>query len=353
VKTKIPGGPLRPGDGVALINPAGMPPVRFARQYDYIQEYILALGFRLKDHVVVDWEDPRARAQALGRAFADPEVRAILPICGGDRIYEVLPLIDYEEIARHPKIICGSSKLSTLVAAIAERSNFVTFFGPHLNFLNPKASMQEAGFTVRSFWNMLQWDWHGRNQLAKNEAYHFFAAPRNGELPVRMRNIYREPQRILEDRRRDNFYHALDPARSVTGELLPGSLPPFLLMCELGLAPNVSGKILMLDTLDSGIDEVMRMLRELGRYCDLPGAAALVFSSLSERSDRAVPLLPELRERRRIEALLVEASACAGGIPVFHGFPFGHCAYKLTVPVGIPLTIEAATGDLLLHGSPY
>lgn len=175
---KIPR-PLQHGDGVALVNPAGILPERFKNQHGYVKTHLEELGFLVKNFVIESgWEDAQRRSEMLLAAFIDPQVQAILPLCGGARIYDIFPLIDYDVLASHPKIICGSSELSALVVMIAEKADMVTFFGPHLNFLNPKASKLENRFTVRSFWNMLQWDWHGRNSLNKNEAYHFFAIPR-------------------------------------------------------------------------------------------------------------------------------------------------------------------------------
>lgn len=347
--------PLRYGDGVALVNPAGVLPERFKNQHGFVKVHLAELGFTVRDYVLEsDWEDPRARSEALRAAFTDSQVKAILPLCGGVRIYEILSLIDYSEIARHPKIICGSSELSALVVAIAEKTGMTTFFGPHLNFLNPKASKQENRFTVRSFWNMLQWDWHGRNGLNKNEAYHFFAAPRNSTLPVIIRNIYRDPKLIVDERYRDNFYCASHPNRNVTGKLLISSLPTLVMLCEEGLRIDTESRIVMLDSLDMPMGTVIELLRRFSVHCDLTRVAALVFSSLTERTDRKSLLYPELRNPDCVRGFLQVVSGLFGKeIPLFYGFPVGHCAYKLTLPIGISASIVAETGDLLLMESPY
>ncbi len=347
--------PLQSGDGVALVNPAGMLPERFKNQYGYIKTYLEELGFAVRDFVIKSgWEDARRRSETLLAAFTDPQVKAILPLCGGVRIYDVLPLIDYDVLASHPKIICGSSELSALVVTIAEKAGIVTFFGPHLNFLNPKASKLENRFTVRSFWNMLQWDWHGRNGLSKNEAHHFFAAPQKPTLPVTIRNIYRDPKLITNDRYRDNFYYAPSSDRNVTGKLLIGSLAVLVRLCEEGLSPDVTDKIVMLDSLDMSLGMVVELLQRFNAHCDLSSAAAVVFSSLAERTDRENLLYPELRDPDRIRDFLREVSGLLGGkSPLFYGFPAGHCAYKLTLPIGITASIVVETGDLLLTESPY
>lgn len=352
--SKIPR-PLQQGDGVALVNPAGVLPERFKNQHGYVKTHLEELGFTVKDLVIESgWEDAQRRNETLLAAFTDPQVKAILPLCGGARIYDVLPLIDYDVLTSHPKIICGSSELSVLMTTIAEKASMVTFFGPHLNFLNPKASKLENRFTVRSFWNMLQWDWHGRNGLSKNEAYHFFAAPRKQVSPVMIRNIYRDPTRIVNDRYRDNFYYASNPEQSVTGKLLIGSLEALARLCEEGLMSDVTGKIVMLDSLDMSLETVAKLFQRFNARCNLSRAAAVVFSSLAERTDRDSLLYPELRDPNLVKNFLqVIANILGGKPPLFHGFPVGHCAYKLTLPIGITASIVAETGDLLLMESPY
>lgn len=201
---------------------------------------------------------------------------------------------------------------------------------------------------------MLQWDWHGRNSLNKNEAYHFFAAPRKPTLPVTIRNIYRDPTRIANDRYRDNFYYAHDLYQDITGKLLIGSLAALVRLCEEGLNPDVKDKIVMLDSLDMSLGAVFELFQRFNAYCDLSRVAAIVFSSLAERTDRVNLLYPELRDPDRIKRLLRELSELLKGEPaLFHGFPVGHCAYKLTLPIGITASIIVETGDLLLEESPY
>ncbi len=351
--SKIPR-PLQFGDGVALVNPAGVLPERFKNQHGYVKAHLEELGFAVKDLVIESgWEDAQRRSETLMSAFTDPQVKAVLPLCGGIRIYDVLPLIDYEVLANHPKIICGSSELSALVVTIAEKAGIVTFFGPHLNFLNPKASKLENRFTVRSFWNMLQWDWHGRNGLSKNEAYHFFAAPRKPTLPVTVRNIYRDPTLIIDDRYRDNFYFTTS-SMDVTGKLLIGSLAVMAKLCDEGLCPDVTDKIVMLDSLDMSFETIVELIQRFNAHCDLSRAAAVVFSSLAERTDRKNRLHPELRDSDRVKGFLQEVSGLLRGRPpLFHGFPVGHCTYKLTLPIGITASIVVETGDLLLTEFPH
>ena len=347
--------PLQKGDDIALVNPAGVLPERFRKQHEYVVEYLNSLGFSVNDYVIESgWEIPMKRSEALLAAFADSQIKAILPLCGGARIYDILPLLDYRIIAANPKIICGFSELSALMVAIAEHADLVTFVGPHLNFLNSKASNRENLFTLRSFWNMLQWDWHGKNGLNKNESYHFFAAPRTPALPIRVRNIYREPSRIKKPSWRDNFYIPLNPDQEISGETLIGSLVALVRLCWIGMAPTLAGKIVFLDTLDMSFETIKDLLQQLNFYCDLKRTAGIVFSSFSERTDRKDAMFPELHSKDLVWNFLQEISDFLGGKQeIFYGFPLGHCAYKLTLPVGLRATFIGNEGELRLQESPY
>lgn len=56
-----------------------------------------------------DWlaKNPRARADDLMEAFADPSIRGIISIIGGDDSIRLLPFIDDELIRSNPKIFLG------------------------------------------------------------------------------------------------------------------------------------------------------------------------------------------------------------------------------------------------------
>lgn len=344
--------PLRPGDGIALVNPAGPLPERFKNQRTYSLEHLRELGFATKNYMSTDGESaPQARADMLVDAFLDPEVKAILPIGGGSGVYEIIPMLDFDAIRHNPKIICGSSSLSALMVAISERANLVTFFGPHINFLNPRASKREGGYSVRSFWNMLQWDWHGRNQMERNERYHFFRAPRSQSDKIVAKNIYHIPENIKEVSKRDNFYIHSGNARNTEGEMLIATFPALIRLCRLGIVPDFTGKLIVADFLDVGLSEIRSMIAEVDTFSPLSKSEGLVLSSLSERTDRPATL-PELRDPARIR-LLTEELASSLGLSVYHGLPIGHCAYKLTLPIGIRVHIEASGGNLTFSEPPF
>lgn len=343
------------GNIVALVNPAGMMPERFAKQLEFVREYLLFLGYQIADYVVYEnWENPDARASALHDAFCDEDVKAIFPICGGKLVYDLLTKLDYEAIRGHPKIFVGSSELSSLALCLSQFSNFITFFGPHLNFINPRASYRETLYSVRSFWNMLTWDWHGSNGLDIHEAYNFFRAPKKKDEPIVIKNIYAQPEKIKVPKKRDNVFLSISDNAEISGKLLIASLGSLLSVFDTGIAIELKDKILIVDSLDSSFGQVLNMVLKLCRITDLSKISGLCFSSLAERSDRKEKILPELTDKNSIKIFIERTNVLFNGkIPILFGLPLGHCYYKLTLPIDIPAVIDTHTGYITLSETPF
>ena len=88
------------------------------------------------------------RAADLNAFFRDDEVRAILCLRGGYGSGRILDMLDYAEIARHPKLFIGYSDITALHIALGEKSGIVTVHGPMLTSL---ASGSLTDYTERSF----------------------------------------------------------------------------------------------------------------------------------------------------------------------------------------------------------
>lgn len=69
------------------------------------------------------------RVDDLHKAFADPNVKAILATIGGFNSNELLPYLDYEFIKANPKIICGYSDTTAVLTAIFAKTGMITYMG--------------------------------------------------------------------------------------------------------------------------------------------------------------------------------------------------------------------------------
>lgn len=100
------------------------------------KEKLEDLGFKLSfsehyfENDIFDSAPIASRVADLEVAFADESVDAILTTIGGFNCNELLPYLDFDLIARHPKIFCGYSDTTALLNAIYAKTGMPTYMGP-------------------------------------------------------------------------------------------------------------------------------------------------------------------------------------------------------------------------------
>lgn len=125
--------PLKIGDRVALLAPSS--PVSDEKRQQAL-ESLQFLGL-----VPIEYPSCKmrngylsgtdlARAKDLNDAFLDSEINGIFCIRGGYGATRILPLLDYDEIAKHPKIFVGYSDITALHVVLNQQCHFQTVHGP-------------------------------------------------------------------------------------------------------------------------------------------------------------------------------------------------------------------------------
>src|SRR5688572_26656689 len=127
---------LNPGDKVAAITlswgGAGLLPHRYeAGKRQFEAEFgvtVTETAHALRDP---DWiaRNPRARADDLMAAFADPTVKAVISMIGGDDSIRILPYLDLDVIRANPKIFMGYSD-TTITHFACWKAGLSSFYGP-------------------------------------------------------------------------------------------------------------------------------------------------------------------------------------------------------------------------------
>ncbi len=112
---------LRPGDKVAIVSPSfGMPSL-----FPWVYEQGLN---RIREVFQLDpvefptarqtptylSQNPKARAEDINTAFADPSIKAIIATIGGNDQIRILPYLDRKVIQSNPKIFMGYSDNTNL-----------------------------------------------------------------------------------------------------------------------------------------------------------------------------------------------------------------------------------------------
>ena len=307
---------LRSGDLVGLVAPAT---AAFQQDdIDVARESLEALGLKVRvgahardRHGSLGGRDAD-RAADINACFADPEVRAIMPVRGGWGSARLLPLLDYDAIRANPKVLLGYSDITALLNGIHAATGLVTFHGPN------------AG----GRWDAYSLD-IARRVLFEGEALRL-TNPRG----TRDTNVLTE----TEFRR-----VTIHPGRA-TGRLLGGNLTVLTALLGSPWMPDFDGAILFLEDVGENWYRVDRMLTALKLAGILERISGFIFGSCSECEPGAgfASLTPEEIFADHIAPL---------GVPAWRGAMIGHDQPQWTLPVGIPVTIDADAGTLLMSAA--
>ncbi|HEU5110475.1 MAG TPA: LD-carboxypeptidase, partial [Micromonosporaceae bacterium] len=107
----------RPGDRIAVLSPSFAAAGAFPRLHEQAMRRLTEVtGLIPVEYPTTRRVDatPRARAADVDAAFADPDIRAILAVIGGDDQITVVPHLDAEAALRDPKPFVGTSDNTNL-----------------------------------------------------------------------------------------------------------------------------------------------------------------------------------------------------------------------------------------------
>lgn len=295
---------LRTGDTVMLVSPAGPThPERIARGLDLLAGWgltaVLAPNAYGRHGFLAGTDE--LRAADLNAAFADPAVRGVICTRGGYGAQRVVDAVDMAAVRRDPKVVVGFSDITALQLALWRGARLATLHGP-----------------------MMGWD-DRRTPPGSAES---LRAALMTTAPVTVRP---EPA--------EDTAGVLVAGPPVRGTLLGGNLS--LLVSTVGTPdmPDLAGAILLLEDVDEPPYKIDRMLTHLRRAGVLRGLAGVAVGQFTGcRDDWAMSVADVLTDR------LADL-----GVPVLGGLPVGHGQAQVTVPVGVPATLDVAAGTLLVE----
>jgi muramoyltetrapeptide carboxypeptidase len=300
---------LAPGDVVGLIDPASATwePI----DIDVVEDTLAALGLvaRRGAHLL-DRRGSMAgadadRARDVMTMFTDPTVKAVLPVRGGWGSARLLPHLDFEAIARHPKVLIGYSDLTALTLAVHAKTGLVTFHGPN----------------GASDWNPVSADWFSRVVL-RGEAVTFSNPRDKGETLAQTE--YRTRTIVPGVAR---------------GRLLGGNLSVLTALLGSPYLPDFDGAILFLEDTHEAPYRIDRMLTQLALAGVLKRARGVVWGTCHEcEPDGGFGSLtiPDLLDDH-VKPL---------GVPSWRGALIGHIDRQFTLPLGAEVEIDAAAGTI-------
>ena len=233
------------------------------------------------------------RAKEFMGMVEDNSIRAILTMRGGWGCSRILDLLDYESIAKHPKVIMGFSDITSLVNAIYTKTGLVTYHGP-------------CGY---SSWGDFTVD-HVKKAVVSGKPF-VMQNPEDSELELK---TWSEGK--------------------AQGRLIGGNLTVISTMVGTAYEPNWNNKLLFLEEIKEEPYRVDRMLWQLKQADVFKKINGLIIGSFRKCT-------PEEPDRSFSLDEVFEQHFSAVPFPVYTGASFGHLGPKFTLPIGILAEMNA------------
>ncbi len=302
---------LSKGDTIGIVAPAS--PLENETEIEYTYQWLKKIGLKYKvgKHVFDSYSDfagsDENRLADFNAMWADPEVKAVMPMRGGNGAARLLTGIDYDLIAKNPKIIVGYSDITSLLIAIHQRTGLVTFHGPMM-----------GGFFEGSY------------------TYHNYLKAVMNNKPIGLVTDKEDKELWNPEGPPTRYIIAKGKAR---GRLTGGCMTLIRQLMGTPYEIETEGKILFLEDLDAEPHEIDRMLYQLHLAGKLEKAAGIVIGECtncgpggSGRNNFPLNFSLDRILEQRLSGL---------GIPVIYGLRFGHSKEKCTIPLGVMASIEA------------
>jgi muramoyltetrapeptide carboxypeptidase len=292
--------------GIGLFAPAGFAPEPEA--IDRAVARLSALGHR----VIVDptctmrWQrfagTDDERLAAVTRMANDPRVELAISVRGGYGWSRLLDRLDFASLAAARKRWMGYSDFTAFQLAALTHAGMTTFAGPMAAF--DFGAETPSAFTIDHCWNLLGSD-------------------------------------------RCEIECALDgPDFAGEGVLWGSNLAMVAHLLGTPHFPRIDGGILFLEDVGESPYRVERMLYQLHFAGVLARQRAVLLGTFNGYT------LSDSDNGYDAAAMVAHARA-RFGVRLYTGLPFGHCAEKLTLPVGGRCALEARDGRARLVLSDY
>lgn len=297
----IYGKKLKFGDTLGFIAPSGA--VRTEGAIERAVKETERMGFKVKlgesagqKYGYLSGSD-EVRARDINNMFADDEVDAIVCLRGGYGAMRILDQLDYELIARHPKIFMGFSDITALHIALLNKCDLATFHGP-------MAAANWAGSPLDDF---------SRESM--------YRALMSTEPVGELRNPEGYPRQTV------------NPGQA-EGQLVGGNL--MLIASSLGTPWEIDtkGRIIFIEEVGERtycVDRMLTQLRLAGKFEDCAG---VVFGDFADCPVEYPEFGLTLEE-------IIRDVVAPSGKPIFTGLRCGHCTPKLTLPFGVKCRMDA------------
>ncbi|MCE2345480.1 LD-carboxypeptidase [Streptococcus thermophilus] len=279
------------------------------------KETLENLGFRVSfsEHYLesdmLSSSSIKSRVADLHAAFADDSVDAILATIGGFNSNELLPYIDYDLIAKHPKIICGYSDSTAFLNAIFAKTGNLTYMGPSYSSFKMKEGQD---YQIKAWLNAMTksaYDLVPSQEWSSDPWYD----------PTQPRHFMPTEWKIYN-------------AGKASGTIIGGNLSTFGLLRGTPYAPQVNDYILFLEEAEE--DDYHDFDRNLAAILQAyPNPKAVLIG----RFPKECQMTPE------ILTYILDKHPLLKSIPVMYDLDFAHTQPLFTISIGAQASIDTDT----------
>jgi len=288
------------GSTIGIVAPSGPPDrERLKKGIRFLKDrgFAVKVFDQVKKRIGYLSGDDKSRAGAVNAAFADDKIDAIFCARGGYGSLRILPYIDFEIIRANPKIIAGYSDITVLLLSIYSQTGLVTFHGP-MPAVEFGRSLKP--YTIDYFFkSMLESRPIGK--IIKPEGYTIF--------------------RIASGK--------------AEGRIVGGNLCLMAKLIGTGHLPSFKNKIVFFEDTEEEPYRIDGYLCQLFQSTDFAHADGYIigeFTRTKSKYGRSAGWTVK-------QVILDYFSAL--GKPCIYGFPCGHGREKITIPIGVRVSLDA------------
>lgn len=276
---------------MGVLSPSGF--IRDQTQIELFKRHFSQMGIKttLSSHLSGQYlyfsgTDPD-RLTDINQTARNTEIKLVMAARGGYGFSRLIGELDTEKLAASRQNWVGFSDFTFLNLSLLAKENYVTFQGP----------MAATDF--------------GRTEISSFTRDHFWS-------------VMTKKSHTIEN------IHSPNPYRNqlVTGTIWGGCLSILASATGTPVMPDIQDGILFIEDIQEEPYKVERMIYQLFHAGILSKQKALLFGQFTNCEPTSTSAFPYTMDHvvQHIRHLL--------DIPVLTGFPFGHVADKITIPVG-------------------
>lgn len=265
---------LNRGDKIGIVCCSNGQKLYYAEKLKCLETTLREMGLQpVFSNYIYEKEDvfsgtEKERADALMEFYRDDTIKGIFDISGGDVANGILPYLDYNVIANSSKLFWGYSDLTTVLNAIYTKTGKASVLYQIRNLIYDCKEVQIADF---------------RNTVLQNEA-----------------DLFQWEYEFIQQ-------------RGMNGVVVGGNIRCFLKLAGTEYMPDLSGKILLLESYSGTVAKMetyLCQLQQLGAFDKVAGILLGTFTEMEAK--KCTPGIEELVKRIAREELPIAVTRKIG-----------------------------------------